>query len=596
MSFMQQRSGRSDWARRRLVSAPEALESRQVLSSGVPAYASPWLPSDLFVTNPITHQRELVNSSQLVNQNNPNSPGLSNQGKIVTGQDRQGDKWTITVHGPGQVIVTDTTPNDGNLGDDIDTIQLINTNPQTTYVTGNVIPSNTFPRIDTTSLQAITFTTPNIQGNASGTPLEPSSGVIKFNQLIDLNGVKSIELNGFSLDANVTPAVTSQTGIFLYGGVGVLSFDNIDANINTAVNSTPYQIVIGEPNTPLKVQPSIFINHVFNLVFNGATQSSPPTTPVTSPSVEFMINGVIRSFDMIASSQPKIPAGLEVDFPPVGTTGRTSVQATAVNTLNVHGSAKNLTLSRSPVPFSSESSGLNSLHKATFGGTADGLGIDVNGKIGKLTFKRGLGNPAGVFTGTAPNGLLEPTTTYGTPQGSTGYPAAGDLGGQIRAKNIKKLTVKPANVLTQTAQNPNLVQSGELGYPTYVTSPGYSLTNAVVTTSGSIGSVNIKGTPLNTEIKTGFDFTSYAAGLEGTRKASVIKALRAKRDHVNTVASATFRPANNHYSHGTGIAGPGQINKSVTGVGIDTNGKSGLGNTGAGTFARTVRLLPKSKK
>jgi hypothetical protein len=264
MSFMQQRSGRSDWARRRLVSAPEALESRQVLSSGVPAYASPWLPSDLFVTNPITHQRELVNSSQLVHQNDPNSPGLSNEGKIVTGQDRQGDMWTITVHGPGKVIVTDTTPNDGNLGDDIDTIQLINTNPRTTFVTGNVIPSNTFPRIDTTSLQEITFTSPNIQGNASGTPLEPSSGVIKFNQLIDLNGVKSIELNGFSLDANVSPAVTSQTGIFLYGGVGVLSFDNINANINTAVNSTPYQIVIGEPNTPLKVEPSIFINHVFN--------------------------------------------------------------------------------------------------------------------------------------------------------------------------------------------------------------------------------------------------------------------------------------------------------------------------------------------
>ena len=48
----------------------------------------------------------------------------------------------ITVHGPGKVIVTDTTPNDGVLDDDINTIQLINTNPKTTYVTGNVIPSN----------------------------------------------------------------------------------------------------------------------------------------------------------------------------------------------------------------------------------------------------------------------------------------------------------------------------------------------------------------------------------------------------------------------------------------------------------------------
>jgi hypothetical protein len=594
MSFTQQRSGRSDWARRRLVSAPEVLESRQVLSSGVPAYASPWLPSDLFVTNPITHQRELINSSQLVNQNDPNSPGLSNEGRIVTGQDREGDQWTITVHGPGEVIVTDTTPNDGALDDDIDTIQLIGTNPRTTYVTGNVIASNKVPIVDNISLEEISFSSPNAQGNASGSPLQPSSGVVKFNQLIDLNGVRSIELNGFSLDASVTPAVNSQTGIFLYGGVGVLSFDDINATLNTAVNASPYQIVIGEPNTPLKVQPSIYINHVFNLVYNGATQSSPPTTPVTSPSVEFLINGVVRSFDMIASSQPKIVAGLEVDFPPVGTTGRTAIQATAVNTLTVHGSAKNTTLSRSSTPFSSESSGLNYLHKATFGGTADGLGIDVKGKIGTLTFKRGLGNPRGVFTGTAPNGLLEPTTTYGTPQGSTGYPAAGDLGGQIRASSIKKLTVKPANVLVQTAQNPAFVQSRAQGYPTYVKSPGYSLTNALVTTSGSIGKVNIKGTPLNSEIKTGFDFTSYAAGLEGTRQGSAIKALRVKGDLVNSVASATFRPANNHYDH-TGTAGPGQINKNVTGANFDTNGKTGLGNTGAGTFARKITLLRKSK-
>ena len=594
MSFMQQRSGRSDWARRRLVSAPEALESREVLSSGVPAYAAPWLPSDLFVTNPITHQRELINSSQLVNQNDPNSPGLTNEGKIVTGQDREGDKWTITVHGPGKVIVTDTTPNDGALDDDIDTIQLVGTNPNTTFVTGNVIASNIVPIVDNVSLQDITFGSPNAQGNASGSPIEPSSGVILFNQLIDLDGVKSIELNGFSLDRNVTPAVTSQTGIFLLGGVGVLSFDDIDATINTSVNTAPYEIEIGEPNTPLKVQPSIFINHVFNLVFDGAAQSSPPTTPVTSPSVEFMINGVVREFDMIASTQPKIVAGLEVDFPTVGTTGRTSIQATAVNTLTVHGSARNTTLSRSPVPFSSEASGLNYLKKATFGGTADGVGIDVNGKIGKLTFKRGLGNPTGVFTGTAPNGLLEPTTNYGVPPGSTGYPAAGDLGGQVRAKSIKKLTVRPANVLVQTAQDPSLVQSQEQGFPTYVTSPGYSLTNAVVTTSGSIGNVSITGTPLNTEIKTGFDLTSYTAGLEGTRAASKINALRVKGDLVNTPVSASFRAINNHYNHRpNGTPGPGQINKLVTGKNFDTSGKTGLGNTGSGTFARTIRLLRK---
>lgn len=142
MGFTRQRSNRSEWVRRRRVSNPEILESREMLSVSVPGYLSPWLPSDLFVTNPITHQRESVSQQSQVNQFLPNSPGLSNEGKVVSGIDRAGDKWTITVHGPGKVIVTDTTPNDGVLHDDINTIQLVGTNLHSTYVTGNVIESN----------------------------------------------------------------------------------------------------------------------------------------------------------------------------------------------------------------------------------------------------------------------------------------------------------------------------------------------------------------------------------------------------------------------------------------------------------------------
>jgi len=566
MSFARQRSGRSDWARRRRVSEPEALESRQLLSSGVPPYQSPWIPSDLLVTNPITHQRELFTTSSLVNSNNPNSPGFSNEGKVVSGIDRAGDKWVITVHGPGQVIVTDTTPNDGALDDDINTIQLINTSPTKTYVTGNVIPSNT----------------------------ELTSGSIPFNQLIALSGVKSIELNGFDLSNQITPAVTTPTGIFLYGGVKVLSFNSINGITNTSVSTTPYQVVIGEASTPLKVQPSIYVNNITNLVFDS-TATKPPTTPVTSPSVQFIINGVIRSFDIVSATQGTIPAGFQFAFPVVGTTGRTAVQATAINELNVAGSAKNFTASRSSVPFASEASGLAYLHKAKFGGNADAVGIDVNGTIGKLTFKRGLGNPAGVFTAKAANGLLLPSTNYGIPPVSTGYPAAGLSGGTIRAKKIGKLTVKPANVLVQTAQNPLYVQLHEQGYPSYAASPGYSLTNAVVTTSGSIGQVNVVGTQLNSEIKTGFDYSAYLAGLQGTRGASHITRLKQRGDLVNSVGSASFIPTNHHYSTSTGVAGDGAITAQVKGTAYETGGKTGLGNTGAGLFARRLKLLRPSR-
>ena len=319
----------------------------------------------------------------------------------------------ITVHGPGKVIVTDTTPNDGALDDDINTIQLVNTSAKKTYVTGNVIPSNT------------------VQTN----------GEVIFNQLVAVSPVKSIELNGFDLSAQDSPPVTTPTGVFLYGGVGTLSFNAIDAQIDNSVNPAPFPIQIGLPNTPLKMQPSIFLNNITNLVFDS-TATTIPTAPVTTPSVQFMIQGVVRNFDIVSATQGSIPAGFQFEFPQVGTTGRTAVQATAINTLNVHGSAKNFTVSRAPTPFSGEASGVGYIKKAHFGGNADAVGLDVHGKIGKLTFNNGLGNPAGVFTAKSPSsGLLLPSTIYGTPPGTTGYPAAGLAGGTVRATKIGKLRV-----------------------------------------------------------------------------------------------------------------------------------------------------------
>jgi hypothetical protein len=537
-----------------------------VLQAGIPNYQSPWIPSDLLVTNPITKERELFLASEQVNTNFPNGPGFTNRGKVVSGTDRAGDKWVITVHGPGQVIVTDTTPNDGALDDDINTIQLINTNPHTTYVTGNVIPSN----------------------------LVQTTGDVLFNQLVAVKGVKSIELNGFDLSSQVTPPVVSQTGIFLYGGVGTLSFNSINATIDTSINAAPFTIQIGDVNTPVKQQPSIFINNITNLVFDGESDTV-PTTPLTTPSVQFVINGVVRNFDIVSATQGTVPAGFQFEFPQVGTTGRTAIQALAVNNLTVHGSAKNFTVSRSAVPFSSESSGVSHLNRATFGGNADAVGLDVSGRIGKLTFKRGLGNPAGVFTAKAANGLLLPTTIYGTPPGTTGYPAANLSGGTIRASSIGKLRVGPANVLTQTAQNPNFVQlNATPGSPAYAISPGYALTNAVVTTSGSIGVVDVLGAELNTEVKTGFDYSAYVAGLEGTRGASQIGLLILNGEQINSVTSASFIPANNHYSYATGTAGQGTITAAVRGGKADTGGLTGLGNTGAGLFARRViRVRPR---
>jgi hypothetical protein len=588
---------------------PEVLETRQVLSHALPSYLNPWLPSDLPVSNPTTHQRILFDANTIYNPLDVNSPIMDNAGKIVSGKDRAGDEWVITVHGPGEVIVTDTTPNDGVLHDDINTIQLVGTSPTKTYVTGQVYAS------------AKTVT----------------NGAIYFNQLVDTSGVKSIVLDGFVLTRNVSPPVDTPTGVFLYGGVKVLTFQDIQAQIDTAVNPAPYEIVIGNATTPLKVKPSIYLNSINDFVYSSAAAgfpftTTPPTTPLTSPTVQFVVNGVIANYDIVSATRGplpaavignepqdfieftsafqgtttlprgervyfprKTPAGYEYENPIVGTTGRTSVQATAIDKIHVRGSAVNNTFSRSSVPFSSSVSGLDYLHSAEFGGNADALGIDVKGRIGKLAFRHGLGNPNGVFTAKASvnlgggvNGQLLPATTYGTPEPLTGYPAQGFLGGLITAKNIKRMNIAAANVLVTTAQNPDYVQLKLQGWPTYSSNPGYALTNAVITTSESIGHVGIVGSQLNTEIKTGFDYPSYVAGLEGTRAPSKIRRLRQKGDAISSADSATVRPADSHYQHSTGIYGPGKIGLHRNGTAYNTGGVTGLGNTGAGVFARRV--------
>lgn len=421
-------SDRPDPARRRPLLTPEPLESRQLLSTGVPGYLSLYVPSDLYVTNPITHQRIPTSVRSLMQHNNPNSPLLSNQGKIVSGTLRNGTQWTITVHGPGQVIVTDTTPNDGALDDDIATIQIIGSNPRTTYVTGTTVASN---RVLT-------------------------DGTVDFNRLIALNGVKSIDLNGFNLSANVTPAVDQTAGIFLYGGVGTLRFNDINAVIDTSVSSTPYQVVIGDPSTPLTVKPSIYIDSVINSVFDS-TSTTIPTGPLTTPSVIFSVNGVVQNFSVVsitqspvapnylASSQggtlndwtgvpqsDPIPAGYQFYYNVVGTTGRTTLQALAVNHLNVAGKATNFTAQRDTTPFGTSLSGMKYIKQATFGANADAVALDVSGTIGKVTFKHGLGDPTSTFNGkvavpnTSSSGTqlyqYVPATSYGCPSGRRAIP------------------------------------------------------------------------------------------------------------------------------------------------------------------------------
>lgn len=582
------RSHRTDPSRLKLGSGLESLESRVVLSTTRPF--SPWIPSDLPVYTAVTHEKLPVSIDPLVQQalHNPQAQFLNSRGKVVSGKDRQMNEWTITVHGPGTVLVTDTTPNDGMLDDDIATIQLIGTDPNRTYVTGQTTAS--------------AFT--------------PTDGTVLFNKLISTTGVKSVVLNGFTLTQTVDQPVgtlqNSDTGIFLTGGVGLLQFHDILATTDTAFESSPINIVIGDPSTPLRVAPTIRLDSIYNTVFDS-NASTVPVDPQTTPTVNIVVNGELHGLEFISSTQhpyvdpaqalrgiltfpgfivgqptqryvnptlsPIANAGVQSNFPIVGTTGRTAVRANGIGQLHTRGNATNVTVSRGAVPFQNGFSGVNHIRRASFGGNADAVGLDVRGRIGSLTFKKGLGSPVGDSTA---------ATQLGIPSGRTGFPAAGLQGGLVTANQIGRLNVGPANSVLQHASNPDFVQLRRQGYITYFARPGNALTSSTIASAGSIGNTNVLGTTVNSEIKSGFDYPSYTAGLEGTRSPSRIGRMHVNGDMVNGVVSSTFRPGvNNVYGNSPRVAGPGRIFGNSNSTLYVTGGVTPLNNQGAGYFARS---------
>ena len=224
-----------------------------------------------------------------------------------------------------------------------------------------------------------------------------------------------------------------------------------------------------------------------------------------------------------------IPAGYQFLFNVVGTTGRTSLQTLAVNNLNVRGKATNFTAQRDTTPFAASLSGMKYIRRATFGGNADAVALDVKGPIGKAQFRRGLGDPTGVFnakiagaehrsTGTQRFAVRSRDRVRRARWDRKVIPPTGLQGGVVPGQPDRQVKVGPANYITQTSQNPNFVQLQQNRSPTYyLVNPGTALTNSAITTDGSIDRVQVTGNQLNSEIKTGFDYASYVAGLQGTR-------------------------------------------------------------------------------
>ncbi len=535
---------------------------------------------------------------------------FQNEGKNLSGQDRQGNRWNLTLTGPGEIIVTDTSPNDGVLDDDINTITLVGTSPTKSVLVGTVEQS---ARVMT------------------DTSLLPTLGLLYFNSLQAQQGVKSITLNGFVLTDTITPPGSSTlspaesflnqtTGINLHGGVGTLNIEGIDARFPASMDPQPINIVIGNPSTPLSIKPNIRIDHIYNTVYNDTAfatdpntgtigQGSIPTGPLTSPTVSLVVNGAIQSFNVVSITQqpnlsslyppvndsmlvipteiiPSENAALEYQFPIVGTTGRTAVQTTAIKSVKATGSVTNTTFSKASQPFQSSLTGLDSVGSVQIGGTADAVAIDSRGSIGSLNFSKGLGNP---------NGTLSNPIHYGRPASQNGYAASGNIAVQVTTEgNIGSLTAGPTGQFFQTSQNPAAIQAGLNGYTTYVNHPGQAVTSSLVAAAGSIGSVHIVGNMQSSEIKSGYNYANALTGSQGVATASSIGPVKIRGNITNSVVSASYRAINGSYVNGK--AGNGTITGVSDGqIYATSGGKTVLGNSGSGFYAKYTSAKPKPK-
>ena len=562
------RSGRP---KRKAVSSLESLETRQLLT-GPMAMADYYSPS-IFPPRTISHFSPNIAAPATFGSPTSDIELLDNVGRIVSGKDREFDEYVLTIHGPGYLIVTDATPNDGSLDDDIDTIQIVGSNPHTTYVTGQ----------STASARLIT------------------DGQIDFNHLIAESGVQSIILNGFNLTNTVLPpfgqAPNVGPEIYLPGGVKTLQFNNINAMIDPGLGAQAFDIVIGNPTTPLTRRPDIKIGRVSNTVIDSTLGIVPGGTVRSDPTVNFQINGQAGKVELVSAAAAPAPlAGFEVTRPVQAVSGRTAIRAQGIDQIKVYGSARNLTASRAgrpfqpqdnqpgvpsnvtgTQPFRSANSGLDHLGSASFGGVTDGVGLDVDGRIGSLTFARGLGDPIGVLGG---------NQSLGYNPARRGNASYGLLGGLVTAQSIGHITAGPANTILQTPQDPDFVQLLRKGSTHYLAQPGNALTASAITTDGSIDSVDLLGNAQSSEIKTGFNYQSYIAGLEGTRSASQIRSYRQRGDLVDSVISATYRPTDNVYGNANDVAGPGTIRGRLEGRPFFLGGRTALNNVGAGVYAR----------
>ncbi len=227
----------------------------------------------------------------------------------VSGTDIKGDRWTLTLYGPGTLNVVDSqgnafTPATKYTPDDINTITVSGTVTSESRLVGKVtyVPANSDGRVFFQEL--------NIDNTGAYSQLNTALVVPKA--VLPQNGIAAVDMPNFWLGYTSTtaPSVNSNfhqvngTPFLLAGGIdapegiSTLRFGGVDTTYTTS-GGTPLNLTGHNKEFVINLGPpvaggtSIILNKVI-------TDASPPgtasSTTVNQDSVTFVVNGRLSLF------------------------------------------------------------------------------------------------------------------------------------------------------------------------------------------------------------------------------------------------------------------------------------------------------------
>lgn len=244
----------------------------------------------------------------------------------VSGTDIDGDRWTLTLYGPGTLNVVDKdgvafTEENADVPNLINTITVAGTMSSQSRLVGSVTPASG-------SDGKVFFQNMNIQANAAYSPLDANRG--DFNTFSLQNGIGLVDAPDFWLGntSGAKPEMASpyHTGFRLAGsivapqGVNVLKFGGVDVNY-TPPDGTPLTET-GQNNEfvvnlglPVTTGTSIIVDTVTTDA--GITQGSDSTPPsVNQQSASFLVTGRLNLFQANAIGGNVDPGMAPTQFDP----------------------------------------------------------------------------------------------------------------------------------------------------------------------------------------------------------------------------------------------------------------------------------------